>query len=76
MAWFTIPRPGTRLGPHRKCQHKDCIEQRTRAEKICPLCKSPIGYDRQVTEDPDSLVLVHFACLQDKIDAEKKGGAA
>ncbi len=47
MAAYTIPAPGTELGPciDDPCGHVDCEEARRRAELLCDVCQQPIGFE-------------------------------
>lgn len=76
MAASRLPRPGTKLGPCKRCQHIDCSETRDMAEGVCRICSEPIGYDRRFYRDdivgdrgPETKAYVHASCLEDSIGA-------
>ncbi len=47
MGILIIPTAGTENGPcNYECGHIKCQKMRYMANKICPFCKEPIGYER------------------------------
>ena len=49
MASYTLPAPGTDLGPCiENCAHIDCAETRKHAAQPCIYCGKPTGYDTDV----------------------------
>ena len=65
MAAGILPRPGSRLGPCRRCAHRDCRETRSLAVSRCRFCGDAIGYDVRFYRDPDGPGFVHARCLED-----------
>lgn len=62
-----IPRPGSKLGPCRRCEHRDCQENRATAESTCPDCRKGIGYGTPYYRDPDTVGrYVHAVCLEER----------
>jgi hypothetical protein len=63
MAAGFLSAPGTEYGPcEGECQHADCASTRRLAEKVCPHCDEPIGYDRGFYQDGAWTVLEHEVC--------------
>ena len=47
MGWYTLPKPGTDLGPcEMACQHESCKASRSDADSCCVHCGDTIGYER------------------------------
>lgn len=75
MAFGTLPRPGTELGPcANPCSHTDCAQSRQMAETVCRVCTTPIGYDAKMCFDSVGS-LVHYLCILEETEARHKGGA-
>lgn len=57
-----ISKPGSKSGPcAEECGHIACIKLREKAEKICPICKKPIGYEKFSREYEERIF--HARCL-------------
>ena len=63
MAAGVLPKPGTKLGPCKRCQHIDCEETRSRAESKCLYCSKPVGYGVRIYQHGD--YTVHADCHED-----------
>lgn len=45
------------------CGHDECAELRAKAIEKCRICKKPLGFNREIRENPDGPGNVHQACL-------------
>ncbi len=71
MAAGTLPAPGTPYGPcTNTCKHRDCQKTREMAESTCPLCQTPIGYEKRFYTCGEQLF--HAVCLESSIENEQK----
>ena len=67
MAASIIPKPGSKLGPCKRCEHIDCRELRTMAESLCHVCHKPIGYGvRYYRHDDFGGAYDHAICVEDQ----------
>ena len=67
MAAGILPKPGTKHGPCKRCEHIDCRQTRRDAESLCRVCQRPIGYQTRFyreTDPPGRNNLVHAACVE------------
>jgi hypothetical protein len=68
MAAGILPAPGSKLGPCKRCEHRDCAELREMAGSVCRLCDKAIGYSVRYYADPDAApgqrFYVHARCLE------------
>jgi hypothetical protein len=73
MAYGTLPKPGTKLGPclNRGCNHRDCEATRQMAAQGCSLCNKEIGYDTPFYDDP----LRHRDCSEDAAEQERRAAS-
>lgn len=63
MSVTTLSAPGSESGPClNPCEHADCQQIRTTAQKSCPYCLADIGYEREIILLPDHS-LVHADCF-------------
>lgn len=63
MAYLIIWPPGSDAGPCvDTCAHRDCAELRADADRRCPVCAKPLGYESKLSNDASGR-LSHFACL-------------
>lgn len=62
MSYIIIPKPGTKLGPCVRCNHRDCAALRVQARETCVLCGREIGYETAVTADSEGKS-AHFDCV-------------
>lgn len=80
MGWSTIPKPGEKvkdrngemreIGPCvEDCEHNYCEALRANAERLCPHCQKPIGYDTKHYGWFDTIE--HAVCLWKKVEAEQ-----
>lgn len=74
MAPGRLPKPGTQYGPCvEACQHKDCAAIRAMAERICPYCSEPIGYERgfYISGGERGESYAHSVCLEEAIERKQ-----
>lgn len=77
MAAGALSAPGTQYGPCvEPCEHRDCASTRELAEKICPHCNEPIGYDRNFYQDGTWTTLEHQLCALRALEEAKVGTSA
>jgi hypothetical protein len=75
MAYTVLANPGSQHGPCKdECKHIDCNKTKQLALTLCPLCDEPLGYDRPLTNDPDTQNLGHFSCVEESIEKERAAG--
>jgi hypothetical protein len=63
MAAGILPKPGSKAGPCKRCEHVDCTETRDRAASNCIYCRKPVGYGVRVYQHGD--YTVHAVCHED-----------
>jgi hypothetical protein len=63
MAAGILPKPGSKVGPCKRCEHVDCGETRARAESKCIYCQAVVGYGVRVYQHGD--YTVHARCHED-----------
>lgn len=73
MAASRLPKPGSKLGPCKRCEHRDCRETRATADSACRYCGGVIGFEVRYYRDPDGpavtpFAYVHAACHEDAIE--------
>lgn len=69
MAAGQLSKPGTRLGPCKRCEHKDCKESIAMASALCRFCAKAIGYDTPFFEGRFEDVIAHASCLEQAVEA-------
>ena len=63
MAAGILPKPETKLGPCKRCEHIDCAETRASAESLCLYCRKPVGYGVRIYRHDE--YTVHARCHED-----------
>lgn len=67
MAAGILSRPGSKLGPCKRCEHIDCRESRAMAAADCRFCQKPIGYGVRYVAARLTGCLAHERCVDDAV---------
>jgi hypothetical protein len=62
-----LPKPGSKAGPCKRCEHIDCTDTRSRADSTCLYCHKTVGYGVRIYQHGD--YTVHAICHEVAADS-------